>query len=163
MIYTRTITESSGGNAATPSQYRMPVTEGLIYKFELYFPPGSSGLLYVCVEDGDHRIYPSEPGEWFFGDNTLISFDDRLFITTEPHQLFIYSYNLDTAFDHKYQIRIGQVSDSIVIQSFLPALSTESFNEQIAELIAAQDQSRASLRDQAIALADEMEATEGIT
>jgi len=143
VIYTRTITESSGGNAATPSQYRMPVTEGLIYKFELYFPPGSSGLLYVCVEDGDHRIYPSEPGEWFFGDNTLISFDDRLFITTEPHQLFIYSYNLDTAFDHKYQIRIGQ--------------------EQIAELIAAQDQSRASLRDQAIALADEMEATEGIT
>ena len=157
MIYTKTITESKGGSAANPTQYRMPVTEGLIYRFELYFPPGSSGLLYVCVEDGDHRIYPSEPGEWFFGDNTLIAFDDRLFITSEPHELFIYSYNLDTAYDHKYQIRLGEVSDPVLIQSMLPSIQMGSFTEDVAGLVASQDQSRAALRAQAIAIADELE------
>lgn len=160
MIYTKTIIESSGGSAASPSQYRMPVTEGLIYQFELYFPPGSSGLLYVCVEDGDHRVWPSEPGEWFFGDNTLISFPDKYFITTSPTELFIYSYNLDEAYDHKYQIRIGQVSDPVLIQSMLPSIQMETFGEDIAALVASQDQSRIAVRDRAVALADEIEAEE---
>ena len=158
MIYTKTVTEPFGGSAVSPSQYRMIITEGLIYKFELYFPPGSSGLLYVAVEDGGHRIYPSEPGEWFFGDNVLISFDDRSFISSDPHALFIYSYNLDEAFDHKYQIRIGQVSDPILIQSLLPAIQMENFSADIANMIAAQDQSRTALRAQAVADADAAEA-----
>ncbi len=160
MIYTKTVTEPSGGSLISPSQYRMAITEGLIYKFELYFPPGSSGLLHVAVEDGGHRIYPSEPGEWFFGDNTLISFEDRYFVTADPLTLFIYSYNEDTAYDHKYQIRIGQVSDPILIQSILPAIQMENFGAEIASLIAGQDQSRTALRADAVALADETEGVE---
>jgi len=146
----------------SPSQYRMAITEGLIYKFELYLPPGSSGLLHVAVEDGGHRIYPSEPGEWFFGDNSTISFEDRLIITSEPHHLFIYAYNLDEAYEHTFQIRIGQVSDPIFIQSMLPAIQSETFAEDIAGLIASQDQSRAALREAAIAEADAIESLNGV-
>lgn len=129
----------------------MAVTEGLIYQFDLYFPPGSSGLLHVCVEDGGFRVWPTEPDEWFFGDNILITFPDKYFITTAPHSLFIYAYNLDTAYDHKFQIRLGQVSDPILIQSFLPSIQMGDFQEQIAQLVAAQDQSRESQRERVLA------------
>jgi hypothetical protein len=155
MVYTKTITESSGGSASSPSQYRMAVTDGLIYQFELYLPPGSSGLLYVCVEDGGYRVWPSEPDEWFFGDNTLISFPDKYVISSAPHTLFIYAYNLDSEFDHKFQIRLGQVSDPVLIQSFLPSLQIANFQEEMATLIAAQDQSREAQRARVLASLDE--------
>jgi len=157
MIYTKTITEPNGGSAINPSQYRMPVTEGLIYQFELYFPPGSSGLLYVCVEDGAHRIWPSEPDEWFFGDNTLISFPDKYFISTSPTELFIYAYNLDEAYDHKFQVRVGQVSDPVLIQSLLPSIQMETLTVDIEKIIAEQDQSRAASRERVLAELDDME------
>ena len=159
MIYTKTITELSGGSGASPSQYRMAVTEGLIYQFELYFPPGSSGLLYVCVEDGAHRIWPSEPDEWFFGDNTLITFPDKYFISTKPTVLFVYAYNLDTAYDHKFQVRIGQVSDPVLIQSLLPSIQMETLTVDIQKIIDEQDQSRAASRERILA---ELDATEGV-
>ena len=158
MIYTKTITESSGGGAANPSQYRMAVTEGLIYQFELYFPPGSSGLLYVCVEDGAHRIWPSEPDEWFFGDNTLISFPDKYFISTKPTVLFVYAYNLDTAYDHKFQIRIGQVSDPALIQSYMPSVAIGDLTVELQKMIELQDQSRAASRERIVAELDAIDA-----
>jgi hypothetical protein len=120
----------------------MAVTAGLIYRFELYLPPGSSGLLKVAVFDGGYTLYPSEPGEWFFGDNTLIGFDDRYYVKTEPHFLSIWSYNEDETYDHKFQIRIGQVSDELMIQSYLPGVSFETLGSKLEELIASQDNSR---------------------
>jgi len=160
LIYTKTITESSGGSAASPSQYRMSVTDGLIYQVNILLPPGSSGLLRVAVKDGAYSLWPSEPGEWFFGDNILISFPDKYIIASAPHELFIWAYNLDTAYDHKFQIQLGQVSDPMLIQSFLPSIQMQDFTAQMAELIASQDQSRAAQRDRAIIAAGEMEGVE---
>jgi len=154
VIYTKTITESFGGSSANPSQRIMPVTEGLVYQFELYFPPGSSGLLYVAIDDGGHRVWPSEPGEWFFGDNTLISFPDKYFVSSAPYQFLVYSYNLDQAYDHKFQIRIGEVSDPTLIQSLLPSIQMDNFSVEIADLVAKQDQSREAARARVIASLD---------
>ena len=159
MIYTKTIIESSGGSEVNPSQRLMPVTDGLIYQFDLYFPPGSSGLVYVAVFDGGHPLWPSEPGEWFFGDNITISFPDKYFVSSAPHNLFVYSYNLDEAYNHKFQIRIGQVSDPILVQSLLPSIQMESFATDIAGLIASQDQSRTAQRERVVASLDESEGT----
>ena len=140
-----------------PSQYLMPVTKGLVYKFELYFPPGSSGLLRVAVEDGGHRLWPSEPGEWFFGDNITISFEDNYFVASDPHSFFIYVYNLDIEYAHEFQVRIGQASDPMFIQSLLPSIQMDTFAEDIASLVSAQDQSRSAMREQAVAVADAIE------
>jgi hypothetical protein len=135
----------------------MPVTSGLIYQVEFYFPPGSSGLLYACVKDGGFQIWPSEPGEWFFGDNTLISFKDLYYVSAPNHNLDVYSYNLDDTYDHIFQVRIGQVNDPAFISSMLPSIAQGSMEESIAAIIASQDMSYEATRARVLAQADEAE------
>jgi len=142
MVYTKTITAPNSGSAANPVLDRMAVTRGLIYQFDLYFPPGSSGLLFVRITDGSYPLYPSEPSEWFFGDNGLITFPDRYFIQTPDQVLNIWYYNLDDTYDHKFQIRIGQVLGDQYIQSFLPGYGQKDTATQIAEMIASQEEQK---------------------
>ena len=147
MVYTKTITAPSSGSASAPTLDRMAVTRGLIYQFDLYFPPGSSGLLKVRITDGSYPLYPSEPSEWFFGDNSLITFPDRYFIQTPDQLLTIWYYNEDDTYDHEFQIRIGQVLGNQFIQSFLPGYGQKNTNDQIAEMIASQNEQKALVQD----------------
>ena len=142
MIYCKTITAAAGGAAATPVDADLPVTDGLIYQFELYFPPGSSGLLYVRVADGGFPVWPSEPGEWFYGDNTLVSFPDRYYIAAPDHKFKLWYYNLDDTYAHKFTIRIGQVSSTMFISSFIPGFGQKSIEEVMAEMAAQQEKEK---------------------
>ena len=142
MIYSKTITAAAGDIAGTQHDADLPVTNGLIYQFELYFPPGSSGLLSVRVADGGFPVWPSEPGEWFYGDNTLISFPDRYYIAAPDHKFKVWYYNLDDTYDHKFTVRIGQVSSEIFIQSFIPTFGQTPIEEILLQLAAQQESSR---------------------
>jgi len=142
VIYCKTITAALGGSANTPIDADLPVTNGLIYQFELYFPPGSSGLLYVRVADGGFPVWPSEPGEWFYGDNTLVSFPDRYYIASPDHKFKVWYYNLDDTYPHKFTIRIGQVSSSLFISSFIPGFGQKSIEEVMAEMAAQQEKEK---------------------
>lgn len=125
----------------------MAVTRGLLYQFDLYFPPGSSGLLKVRIADGGYPLFPSEPSEWFFGDNTLITFPDRYFIQSPDQYLTIWYYNEDDTYDHDFQIRIGQVLAEQFIASFLPGYGQKDTSTQIAEMIAAQEEQKSQIQD----------------
>lgn len=158
MIYTLTKAVPINGTVATARQYKMPVTAGLIYQFELYLPPGSSGLLHVMVTDGGFQVWPSEPGEWFFGDDTLIAFPDRYYVSSPAHLLDVWAYNEDDSFAHAFQVRIGQVSDPALISGFMPGVSMERLSAVLSELLAAQDMSYSAQRARVLA---SVEATEG--
>ena len=147
MVYTKTVTAAKNGSAASPVQTHMPVTKGLLYQFELYFPPGSSGLLKARVSDGSYPLYPSEPSEWFFGDNTLISFPDKYFIQTPNQELTIWYYNEDDTYDHQFQIRIGQVLAEIFIASFLPSMAYGEIADVMTKLTEAQEEEKAARRE----------------
>jgi len=134
MIYCKTISASSGGSASSPDDADLPVTYGLIYQFELYFPPGSSGLFHVRVADGSFPVWPSEPGEWFYGYNTLISFPDRYYSAAPDHKFKIWYYNEDDTYDHIFTVRIGQVSSQVFISSFIPGFGQKSIEEVMMEL-----------------------------
>jgi hypothetical protein len=157
LIYTKTITEVANGLATNPTQRKMAVTSGLIYQVEVYFPPGSSGLLHTWIQDGGFQVWPTEPGETFFGDNTLISFRDLYYVGSANHVLDIYSYNLDDRYNHSFQIRIGQVNDPAFIASMLPSIASDNMEEAIAAIIAQQDMSYEATRARVLAQADKAE------
>lgn len=121
-----------------------PVTNGLIYQFELYLPPGSSGLLYVRIADGGFPVWPSEPGEWFYGDNTLIRFPDRYFIAAPDHKFKIWYYNLDDTYAHVFTVRIGQVSAMAFISSFIPGYGAKDLEQVLKELKKEEEAARVS-------------------
>ncbi len=150
MIFTKAVTAPKGGSIANPLSVDIPVTNGLIYKVEFYFPPGSVGLLYVQVKDGGYSLWPSEPGEWFFGNNITISFDDKYFIQAPDHRLKLWYYNEDDTYEHKFQVRIGQVLAEVFIASFLPSLGMAKMTESINEALAAQGTAREARRSEVI-------------
>ena len=150
MIYTKSIVEVAGGSVSAPTRRDMFVTAGLIYQFECYFPPGSCGLLHVAVADGGFQLWPSEPTETFFGDNTLISFPDRYFINSPRKALTVFSWNEDDTYAHTFQIRIGQVSAEVFIASFLPSMTMEKLTEELKATGVAQKEASAVSMEEAL-------------
>ena len=157
MIYTITKSVPANTHLAEAKQYKMPLTNGLIYQVEFYFPPGSSGLLGIQVKDGGYQVWPSEPGEWFFGDNTLIKFDDKYYVSSPARVLDIYAYNEDDAYAHRFQIRVGQANDPAIIASYIPLHSEKSLEQIIAELVVNQNITK---EEQQTALIDYFSAPE---
>lgn len=112
----------------------MNVTKGLVYKLEVFFPPGSAGLLHCFIEDGGFQCWPSNPGQTFSGANILISFDDIYIKAAEPFLFNILTYNLDDTFDHVVHVRIGLVSADIFIARFLPTVAYDIIHKRLTEL-----------------------------
>jgi len=110
-----------------PKRTVLSVTKGLVYKLELFFPPGSEGELGVVITDGGYQVWPSSPGQWFTGDDELIGFDDMYLKSTAPYQFDIYTYNDDASYDHIVDVRIGLVSKRLYQARFLPNLAWEDF------------------------------------
>lgn len=119
------------------------VTKGLVYKVELYFPRGSAGLLGVAIFDGFFSVWPSNAGEFFTGDDELISFDDLYLKEAAPFQLDIYTYNYDDTYPHSVDVRVGLVSKEAYQARFLPSIAWGDFAEMMSRLLAEQAEKQA--------------------
>ena len=136
MIYQTTITTVKGPAAFTLKQSTLKVTKGLVYKVEIDFPPGCSGLLKVKIFDGGHQVWPSNNNESFSTDGHIISFDDTLLKLAAPFQYTIHTVNEDTIYDHSVTIRIGMVSEEMYIARFISGTPENlSYYEQMLEVL----------------------------
>lgn len=134
MIYTANITTPANTAKTSLKKTIMPVTKGLVYRVEFFFPKGSAGLMGVFVADGLYQVWPSSVGEYFVGEEQNISFED-LFIKEEPpYELTIYTYNEDTTFDHYVSIRIGLVSRDVFLARFMPTKNIEYLADLLLRL-----------------------------
>lgn len=110
------------------------ITKGLVYKVEFDFPPGSAGLLGCAIFDGSYQVWPSSLGNWFTGDDVVISFDDVYLKESAPYNFTIVTYNEDDTYDHLINIRIGLVSKKIFMGRFLPSIAYEDFAALLAQV-----------------------------
>lgn len=140
MIYQSTIKTLKGPAAFTYKHSVLKVCKGLVYKVEIAFPPGCTGLLKVKIFDGGHQTWPSNPEESFHTDNFIISFEDTLLKLAAPFQYDIYTVNEDTLYDHSVTVRIGMVSKEIYMARFLPTIA---YQEMLKVLVAEQEKQEA--------------------
>lgn len=96
----------------------------------------------VWINDGAFQVWPTEPGERFYGDNVQIVFDDMYWIKAPDHRLIIWHYNTDDLYDHLFTIRMGQHSEEAFIASLMPASSMEAINESIQAVVSAQEDAK---------------------
>lgn len=163
MIYSKTVTSSKNGTAGNPSRADISVTQGLIYQVEIYLPPGSSGLMHLWINDGAFQVWPSMPGESFYGDAVQIIFEDMYWIKASDHRLILWHYNLDDTYDHGFTVRIGQHSEEAFIASLMPGMGLEAINESIKGMVTAQEDAQIAAQESALAFfATEHPEPEGI-
>lgn len=131
MIYSANITTNKDTAVTSTKRTNITVTKGLVYKVEFYFPSGSAGLMGVAVFDGLYQVWPSSVGEFFIGEDQVISFDDMYLKETAPYSFQCYTYNLDDTHGHSVSVRIGLVSKEVFLARFMPTKG----NEYLMELI----------------------------
>ena len=134
MIYSANIITDEDTAKSALKKTVIDVTKGLVYKVEFYFPPGSAGLMGVAVFDGLFQVWPSNVGEFFTGDDTLISFDDMYLKNAAPFQFQCYTYNEDDTNNHVVGVRIGLVSKDVFLARFLPGRAVEDFTKLLAQM-----------------------------
>ncbi|KKM97802.1 hypothetical protein LCGC14_1164350 [marine sediment metagenome] len=134
MIYTANITTPANTSIVSPKLTRMHVTKGLVYKVEFYFPSGSAGLMGVAVFDGQYQVWPSSVGEFFVGEDQMISFEDLYLKEIAPFELQCYTYNVDDTYEHFVSVRIGLVSKEVFQARYLPSKSAEVFKQVLAQM-----------------------------
>lgn len=134
MIYTANITTEEGREQTDLKQTRLHVTKGLVYKVEFYFPSGSAGLMGVAVFDGLYQVWPSSVGEFFTGEDQMISFDDLYLKESAPFEFQCYTYNTDDTNPHAVSVRIGLVSKEVFQARYLPSRSKEVFVQVLAQM-----------------------------
>lgn len=134
MIYTANITTLKSPATPPLKKTTIHVTEGLVYKVEFYFPSGSAGLLGVAVFDGLYQVWPSTVGEFFTGEDMVISFDDMFLMESAPFEFQCYTYNEDDTHEHFVSVRIGLVLKQVFQARYLPTSSADVFREVLAQM-----------------------------
>ena len=143
MIYSQTITTAKSTTQVEAKRTEFRITSGLIYRIEVEFPSGPSGLLHAQVYDGDYQLFPATRGEDVHSDGTIIGFDDLYLKTTSPFIFIVKTWNEDTFWSHEVQVRIAIASQEAFMSRYMPSLSWEKFSKTMADVLAYQEKLRA--------------------
>lgn len=134
MIYVANINTLKDTAKTAPKKTTIHVTKGLVYKVEFYFPRGSAGLMGLAVFDGLFQVWPSSVGEFFIGEDHVISFDDMYLKEVEPFEFQCYTYNTDDKYPHEVSVRIGLVSKEVFQARYLPYKSELLFTRVLTQM-----------------------------
>ena len=134
MLYAASISTPANTSASAPLSSRIIMTPGLIYHVELYFPPGSCGLLHVQLFDSAYQVCPASPGESLCGDNVLLRYDEMYMHGEAPFIVEVKTWNTDTEYDHGCELRIALVSKEEYIARFMPSMQTGMVEEVLAKV-----------------------------
>jgi len=139
VIYSSSITTLANTAELSKADVTLKLTGGLIWLFEVDFPPGCCGLLHVQIFDGLYQVLPASVGEDLHGDGVTYRFDDLYLKQAAPFELKIRTWNNDETWDHSTQVRIGLAASRAEISRYLPLLAFEDFEKMFAESIASQE------------------------
>ena len=134
MIYSKSLTVPAQTPRSSPVKTVCHVTRGLVYKLEIRIPPGHAGLTGIWITHGGFQVWPSTLGEYFVGDDDLISYEDVYLLESAPYCFNIYAFNNDDTFPHSFYVRFGVVSKEIYMARYLPTLSHDYLANLIKQL-----------------------------
>jgi len=145
MVYRKSVTTLPNVKQVLPDRSTLNLTKGLCYFLELMFPSGSEGLLHVQINDGGYQVWPSTPGESFFGDDIYLKYDDLYINETEPTSFEIITWNDDDLYQHQVVVGIGLVSKDIFMARFLPSMMYKEFEAVYMRILEEQQKKKLSI------------------
>ena len=73
---------------------------GTLKKVSIYFPWGCAGYAGIRIIHYEHQLYPTNPDQWFTGNEILIEFDCEYDILQGWNDFKIEGYNEDEEYLH---------------------------------------------------------------
>lgn len=100
MQFTYPIEISPSTLASEPKRLVTKLDQGTLTKVSVYFPWGCAGLVGIRVLHYEHQIYPTNPVEWFTGNEIQIEFRDEYLIEQGAGEFKVEGYNQDDFYTH---------------------------------------------------------------
>lgn len=104
MIFSFSVETPPSTTAIAPLKTILPIAKGVIHRWQIFFPPGPWGELRMCIKKGSEPILPINPEAFLSGDNFTFMGDEFKYISSEPYNLNLYTWNLDTIYAHSVYI-----------------------------------------------------------
>jgi hypothetical protein len=145
MIFQHKLTIPLNTPQTSPFRQAKKIERGLIYQVEIQFPAGHAGLVGFRMYDGGHQIYPSNPGEWFIGDNQIMPFPDSYLKLAEPWEFVFEGYNESTDYSHTVYVRLGLADKDEFMARFLPTIGYKEIQALVAAETLRQERQKQAL------------------
>lgn len=100
MEFSFPVTVPANTAETSPTRETVKLSIGVLRKVGIYFPWGCAGLVGVRICHYEHQLYPTNPGEWFAGNEILIEFESEYLILDGPGEFKIEAYNSDDFYSH---------------------------------------------------------------
>ena len=88
---------------ATPYRREFRVPGGVIHRIRMRYPPGPWGMVYSAVFLGGAQIFPTEPGDYFHGNDEHVE-GDTYVVTKKGWHWAIEGYSPGTRFEHEVHV-----------------------------------------------------------
>lgn len=114
MIYEFGIRTLTTDTKASPKKTPLKLTRGIVHQLDIISYPGSMGTLYVALYHGGHKVWPTNPVEYFRLGGEPFSFGERYNLKTDPYSLVLHSYLYHpdgVTYFHDVRVRMGVLSE----------------------------------------------------
>lgn len=115
------------GTAGDYEPHTLRLCSGVINNIEFFFPDGCCGLVHVHLNDGLHQIAPLSPDQDLTGSGNIIKYNEDINFVSEPYELQLWGYNLDTEYDHTVSVRIEIQNPESLLRYVMKSLSSLLF------------------------------------
>lgn len=105
MLYVVEISTPANTTETNKKRTVVQMEQGIVRGFEVYFPPGSAGLLHCHIDDVTHQVWPKTPRTDFAANDVTIRWEDEYSLLYPPYELQIYTWNLDDTYAHNIRVR----------------------------------------------------------
>jgi hypothetical protein len=89
-----------------PVSVDITIKQKFIWKMEIGFPKNCNYLVGIQIRYGIKRFWPEDPETWIWGNNEIVSFEERFELPSLNETLTVYGISPGTSYDHEILIRI---------------------------------------------------------
>lgn len=105
MFYSFSLPIPANTPESVPTELECNLTWGVITKVVVRFPPGCAGLAKVKILHRRHQVWPTNIGDWFYGDAEEIPWQEHYELLEMPAIFTLLGYNDDDTWEHTPIIR----------------------------------------------------------
>ena len=107
MFYDFSVTVPANTLDSAPVSQQLKLTEGVVQKVSILFPPGPHGMVKVRIMSDGHQLLPTNPEGYFASDNEIINIDEWYPLGAGSNVLRIIASSPGTSYDHTISGRFG--------------------------------------------------------
>ncbi len=115
MYYDFAVTIPAGTKENNPVEQTLKLTQGIIHRVEVSFPPGCHGLAFLRLLHEGSQKWPTNPSEAFNADGYTVPIDDYFPLDTAPYSLKAIGWSPDATYDHTITVRVGILSKETLV------------------------------------------------